>query len=200
MRNFFVGRDDEVSPPFPLLLKQAAAGDESAFAQLWRSSHPGLLRYLSVVCGPDVAEDVASEAWLKVILNVGSFSGDEKAFRTWLAVIARNIAIDRGRFLARRKERLEPNVAEYHRATSPDTAEEAIEALSTRAALDRVATLPPAAAETVLLRVVLGMDVSQVARLVGRSPGAVRVAVHRALKTLAQSAQAGRPSTRVGRT
>jgi RNA polymerase sigma-70 factor, ECF subfamily len=188
------------SPPFGQLLQRAAAGDESAFAQLWRSSHPGLLRYLSVVFGPDVAEDVASEAWLKVILNLDGFSGDERAFRTWLAVIARNIAIDRGRYLARRKERLEPNVAEHHRASSPDAAEEAMEALSTRAALDLVATLPPAIAEMVFLRVVMGMDGPQVAHLVGRSPGAVRVAVHRALKTLAQSAQAGRPSTPVGGT
>ena len=38
----------------------------------------------------------------------------------------------------------------------------------------------------ILLRVVAGLDTDTVARLVGRSPGAVRVAAHRGLRRLAQ--------------
>ena len=38
----------------------------------------------------------------------------------------------------------------------------------------------------VALRVVAGLEVADVARLVGKKPGTVRVAVHRALQTLAQ--------------
>ena len=38
----------------------------------------------------------------------------------------------------------------------------------------------------ILLRVVAGLDTESVAQLVGRSPGAVRVAAHRGLRTLAQ--------------
>ena len=41
-------------------------------------------------------------------------------------------------------------------------------------------------AEMVMLRVVAGLDVAQVATIVGRLPGTVRVTVHRALKKLAQ--------------
>ena len=46
--------------------------------------------------------------------------------------------------------------------------------------------LPPLQAEVVMLRVVAGLDSEAVAQLVGRSPGAVRVAVHRGLRRLAQ--------------
>ena len=49
-----------------------------------------------------------------------------------------------------------------------------------------VAALPADQAEMVMLRVVAGLDVATVAGLVGKSPGAVRVAVHRALKSLSQ--------------
>jgi RNA polymerase sigma-70 factor (ECF subfamily) len=49
-----------------------------------------------------------------------------------------------------------------------------------------VATLPPDQAEMVMLRVVAGLDVAVVADLVGKKPGAVRVAVHRALKSLSR--------------
>ena len=46
--------------------------------------------------------------------------------------------------------------------------------------------LPPLQAEVIMLRVVAGLDTEAVAQLVGRSPGAVRVAVHRGLRRLAQ--------------
>jgi RNA polymerase sigma-70 factor (ECF subfamily) len=41
-------------------------------------------------------------------------------------------------------------------------------------------------AELVMLRVVAGLDVATVAALVGKNPGTVRVAVHRALKILSR--------------
>ena len=40
-------------------------------------------------------------------------------------------------------------------------------------------------ADAVLLRVVAGLDVAEVAGIMGRSPGAVRVLCHRALRRLA---------------
>ena len=50
----------------------------------------------------------------------------------------------------------------------------------------------PAQAEVILLRVVAGLDTDAVARIVGRSPGAVRVAAHRGLRKLAENlAEAG---------
>jgi RNA polymerase sigma-70 factor (ECF subfamily) len=68
-----------------------------------------------------------------------------------------------------------------------DTAGQVIENLATRAAIAAVASLPPLQAEVIMLRVVAGLDTDAVARLVGRSPGAVRVAVHRGLRRLART-------------
>lgn len=174
-----------IGATFPLVLERAAGGDRTAFAELWRSAHPGLLRYLAVVCGRDAAEDVASETWLKVIGNLGTFTGDENAFRGWLATIARNTAIDRGRRVSRHKEQPDGLTPAEGVVASVDPADLALQTLSTRAALELVATLPPAVAEMIVLRVILGLDVAQVAALVGRKPGTVRVAVHRGLKSLA---------------
>jgi RNA polymerase sigma-70 factor, ECF subfamily len=181
---------NDLGADFPLVLSGAVAGDRSAFAQLWRSAHPGLLRYLKVVCGED-AEDVASQTWLKVIRTLPTFTGDESSFRGWLAVIARNTAIDHVRRASRRHEIPEATVADHRVDTAPDAADEALDALSTQKALDLVATLPPPVAEMVMLRVVFGLDVAQVAALVGRTPGAVRVAVHRGLKSLATTLEQG---------
>jgi RNA polymerase sigma-70 factor (ECF subfamily) len=60
----------------------------------------------------------------------------------------------------------------------------ALEDISTEAALAFIATLPRDQAEIVILRVVVGLDAVQVARIVDKSPGAVRIAAHRGLRTL----------------
>jgi RNA polymerase sigma-70 factor (ECF subfamily) len=69
----------------------------------------------------------------------------------------------------------------------PDPADLAIQHIDTRSAMALVAQLPPHQAEVILLRVVAGLDTETVARLVARTPGAVRVAAHRGLRRLAEA-------------
>jgi RNA polymerase sigma-70 factor, ECF subfamily len=175
---------------FPATLAAAASGDEDAFADLWRATHPMLLRYLHVLCG-DAAEDVAAEAWMKAIRGLDTFHGDEQGFRGWLVVIARNHARDVSRRAARRPEVLEAELFEHQMDAAPDAAEAVLERRSTAAALRLVSTLPRDQAEMVALRVIIGLEVADVARIVGRSPGAVRVAVHRGLRILAAQLRGG---------
>jgi RNA polymerase sigma-70 factor, ECF subfamily len=173
-----------VGPQFQEVLAAASAGDVRAFATLWRATNPVLLRYLRGVAG-DLADDVASETWLKVIRALPRFQGDEQGFRGWVVTIARNQLVDERRRASRRPETLTSDVPDVEQASGRDVAQEVVDRLGTEQALRLVATLPPDQAEMLLLRVVVGLDVSHVAQLVGRSPGAVRVAVHRALRRLA---------------
>ena len=65
---------------------------------------------------------------------------------------------------------------------------QALENLGPRpAVITAVLALPPAQAEVILLRMLAGLDNETVARVVGSSPGAVRVAAHRGLRRLALS-------------
>ncbi len=68
---------------------------------------------------------------------------------------------------------------------TPDTADVVLERLSTRAVLAAIASLPADQAEIIMLRVVAGLDAPAVAEIVGKTPGAVRVAAHRGLRRLA---------------
>ena len=164
------------------VLAGALAGDEHAFARLYTDAHPPLLRYLRGMA-PELAEDAASEAWLEVARGLDGFTGPEPAFRAWLFAIARRKVIDRIRYETRR-----PSASwEDLDSVTPhlrDVADEVVEADETREALALVRTLPPDQAEAVLLRVVAGLDYTEVARVMGRSSGAVRVLVHRGLKRL----------------
>jgi len=170
-------------------LARARAGDEAGFVTLWRTLHPPLLRYL-LVRGDPAAEDVASETWLQVVRDLDAFHGTSTEFRAWLFTVARHRAIDQARARTRR-----PSVAVGHAVdqvrlpVTPSAEDTAVEQDATRAALRLVAQLPADQAEMVMLRVVAGLDVADVAAIVGRTPGAVRVAVHRALKRLSKDSR-----------
>jgi RNA polymerase sigma-70 factor, ECF subfamily len=173
-----------IGPSFTAVLDAAAGGDEAAFGILWRDLQPGLLRYLDTLA-PGAAEDLASETWLRIVKGLDRFDGDERAFRGWVFTVARHRAVDRWRRRARRRDELVPADALAGLPAPDDPAEAAVAAISTRAAVALIATLPPDQAEVVLLRVVAGLDVAQVAAITGKRPGNVRVLTHRALRRLA---------------
>jgi RNA polymerase sigma-70 factor, ECF subfamily len=176
-----------ISAAFGVILARAQAGDETAFARIFRDVQPPLLRYLRVIA-PE-AEDVAGDTWLRVVAGLGGFRGGEQAFRAWLFTIARHRAADAGRHRARRPAvPLELGDAAEQLAF-PDAADVALEAVSSRAVVALVASLPREQAEIIMLRVVAGLESGEVARIVGKSPGAVRVAAHRGLRRLAQLAE-----------
>jgi len=165
-------------------LARARSGDEAGFLELWRSLQPRLLRYLRVL-GCDDPDDVASETWLQVVRDLSRFSGDEDDFRHWLFTVGRHRAID----AARSRKRFRDKVLATEPFLSPATAgnpveDEVLQELSTRQAIAMVARLSKDQAEVVALRVIAGLDTEAVARMLRKSPGAVRVALHRGLRTL----------------
>ena len=170
---------------FAEVLTAAQEGSELAFSRLWRDGNPALLRYLRVMA-PEFAEDVAAETWLHVVRGLASFRGDEQAWRAWLFTTARRRVIDQARRRSRRPEKPLEEALPSHLPVAPDAADLAIQHIDTRSAMALVAQLPPHQAEVILLRVVAGLDTETVARLVARTPGAVRVAAHRGLRRMAE--------------
>jgi RNA polymerase sigma-70 factor, ECF subfamily len=171
-------------------LSRAQAGDEAAFRRLWRQLQPRLLRFLRVY-GCAEPDDVASETWLQAIRDLHRFDGTPDEFRAWLFSIARHRAIDATRIRTRLLDRL----ARVHAQAWAEGQQadpggnpvetEVLEGLSTRQAVALVAGLSPDQREAVALRVIAGLDTPAVAGILRKSPGAVRVALHRGLKTLA---------------
>lgn len=172
-----------IGADFEAVLADAQRGDEAAFARLWRDLNPPLLRYLSL--GGDAADEIAAETWTTVVAGLGRFRGDEAGWRAWVFTTARRRAVDAARKRAR-ESRLGWRASTWISEEVPDCADTVVDAMSTEAALALVHRLPATQSEVVLLRVVAGLSVAEVAQLVGRSPGAVRVAAHRGLQALAK--------------
>jgi RNA polymerase sigma-70 factor (ECF subfamily) len=164
------------------LLAAARDGDARAFAELYRDIQPRLLRYAVSLVGQD-AEDVTAEAWLQIARDLRRFTGDMLGFRGWTVTIVRNRAFDHLRALQRRPS---TPLEEFFldRPADEDTAAAATDNLSTEAALKLIASLPADQAEAVLLRTIIGLDGPTAAKILGKRPGAVRVAAHRGLKAL----------------
>jgi len=168
---------------FAPALDAARRGDDRALAALWRELQPALLRYLRTV-DAGAAEDIASDTWLEVTRRLDRFSGTERDFRGWLFTIARHRLIDARRRAAR--HRTAPVAWIPERPGRDDPAADVLTCLSTEASIRLVSELPPEQAEAVRLRVMIGLDTEQVARIMGKQPGNVRVLSHRGLRNLAR--------------
>ncbi len=184
-------------PVLDALLDRARSGDEAAFAGVYRDVQPRLLRYLAVRSA-DRAEDLCSETWLEVARGLAAFEGDGTSFLSWVFTIARHKLVDGVRRDARRPERLVEATDELDAmagaaAGGPDPAELTEAEEATRRAVALVRTLPPDQAEALMLRVVAEMDYVEIALLMGRSQGAVRVLAHRGLRRLARTLGVSRP-------
>jgi RNA polymerase sigma-70 factor (ECF subfamily) len=174
---------------FPRVLDAARTGAEWAVTELYLNLSGPILRYLSSQV-PGEGEDLASETWIDVARGLYRFRGDEQDFRRYVFAIARKRLLDYRRRTRRRNTHAAPaEVIEQYLPTG-DVEDEAMEAFSTGQALALVGRLPPVQADVVLLRVVGGFSTAEVARLIGKREGAVRVLQHRALAKLA--AQLGR--------
>ncbi|MDQ2835788.1 MAG: RNA polymerase sigma factor [Actinomycetota bacterium] len=163
----------------------AQQGDEHAFGVVYRTVQPGLLRYLGALVGPD-AEDVASETWVQICRDLHKFSGTGDGFKGWAATIGRHRALDFVRARRRRPVAAYPAEILLTVPGPEDTAAAAAESAATAAALELIGELPRDQAEAVLLRTVVGLDAATTGRVLGKRPGAVRMAAHRGLRSLAQ--------------
>jgi RNA polymerase sigma-70 factor (ECF subfamily) len=171
---------------FHELLLDALQGEPSALGEVYRLIYPRVLRYIRAL-EPRDAEDVASDAWLDLARALPRFRGDEADLRALAFTIARRRVLD----LRRRRARQRTNPVSDERLAEiggiGDSEADALEAIERGWAIDLIArSLPAEQAEIVLLRVLGDLSVADVARIVGRRPGTVRVIQHRALRRLAR--------------
>lgn len=162
-------------------LTRARGGDVAALGALFRGFQAPLLRYLRAR-RTRAADDVASQVWIDVAGSIERFSGDLVDFRRWLFTIAHRRSVDEIRRSVRRAEIPDAHAGEEVRARAADADYECATALDRAIAM--VGQLPDAMAEAVMLRVVNDLPISDVAAVMGRSEGSVRVLVHRGLRRL----------------
>jgi RNA polymerase sigma-70 factor (ECF subfamily) len=165
------------------LVERAQRGDDDAFATLYADLAPRVLRYLRHQVGnPDRAEELMQETFMKVVEALSRFRLRERVpFAAWVFRIARNAVIDDRRSTHPTFE-LEAASQVVSPAVGPA---ELAEAASERAALvEALGRLTPEHRDVLVYRFFAELRPPEVAALMGRSDGAVRVLQHRALSAL----------------
>jgi RNA polymerase sigma-70 factor, ECF subfamily len=177
------------------MVRDARAGDAAALGQLYDTYRDRVARFATGRLGDaEKAEDVTSETFEAVLRNLGAYRAGTD-FEAWLFTIAHRRVADHFRRRFRRREvELDEAVHPAHRDGLPgpllvvDGPEETVLAAERRAEVaGAFRRLRADQQEVLALRVLGGLSAAQVGEVLGKSEGAVRVAQHRALRSLREA-------------
>ena len=170
------------------LVAAAIEGDRSAIARLLASVQPLVVRYCRARVGRQErsyasADDVAQEVCLAVLTALPSYRDQGRPFLAFVYGIAAHKVADAHRSAARNRAEPVPEFPDSPELEDGPEQHVMHGELSGRMAR-LLATLPQKQREILVLRVVVGLSAEETADAVGSTPGAVRVAQHRALTRL----------------
>ena len=164
---------------FNSLLEAAREGNEAAWQDLYNSLAPVVLGYLRANGAPD-PEDVLGEVFLQVARDIARFDGEEPGFRSWVFTIAHHRLIDARRHSARRPVELSPEPPEPG-GHADDAADEALAKIGAEEVQRVLGVLSEDQRAVLLLRVIGDLSIEDVAKAVGKRPGAVKALQRRGL-------------------
>ncbi len=183
--------DDTTSsgPEDAELIARARAGDVEAFGSLYeRYAHRIYLYIRSRVGDQSDAEDLTEQVFVQAYQSLGQYTHRGHPFSSFLYRVAHNLLIDhRRRASSAQVVPLEEDILSI--AGMPE------EQAHQKAERDRLAIalseLPADYQEIIRLRVLLELPTAMAAAWMGRSQGATRVLLHRALKSLKERLESG---------
>lgn len=170
---------------FDDVLTAAQANAGWAFTRLYESLVGAVSAYVRAQ-GIHQADDITSEVFLGVFAKLGSFQGTEEKFRSWVFTIAHHRIVDERRARARRPpiDDLAGPAGSLEAPHARSAEDEALHALGAERARRLLQRLSPDQRDVITLRVIADLPVEEVARALGKQPGAVRALQHRALAAL----------------
>jgi RNA polymerase sigma-70 factor (ECF subfamily) len=171
---------------FPEVLQATRTGAQWAWTALYRDVAPLVLGYLRSR-GSREPEDLTGEVFLQIARDLAGFRGGEAEFRSWALVIAHHRLLDERRYRGRHPSEPAPDETILRLSPIGDVEEEALGSLATwrvRRLMDR---LTEDQREVLMLRIVAGLTVDEVARIVGKKPNTVKALQRRGLAALEQA-------------
>jgi RNA polymerase sigma-70 factor (ECF subfamily) len=167
------------------LVNRIQCGDTAGFSDLYRSYFDRVYAYMRVVLKDrHEAEDATQQVFMKLLEAIPDYE-PRRPFAAWLFTIARNRAVDQLR-KSNRLDVTEPGEIDRRREDeAPEHAElNALNWISDNDLLVFIERLPIAQRQALLLRFMLGLEASQIADMLDRTPDDVRKLQHRALRFL----------------
>ena len=158
---------------------------DADFTELYRAHLRDVYSYAYYRIGnhhdaEDLTEQTFLQAWRH--FERARREADGRPLRPWLIRIAHNLAANYYRDRARRPQ---TGLDDASVVSAPHETAQIVEGRhELREVLAGVAALPDDRREALIMRFALGMDNREIARTLGRSEGATKVLIHRALRQL----------------
>ncbi len=162
-------------------LMALAQADPAGFAPLYQRYFARIYAYCRRRAdSAQEAEDLASQVFVQALHGLAGYRGGSVA--AWLFRIAHNVALNQRR--ARRAE-VSLDAHDFDLEDEHPTPSESLDDAEARAAVRAlVATLPDAQQNLLALKLVAGLTSEEIGAVLGKSPGAVRVELHRVIQRL----------------
>jgi RNA polymerase sigma-70 factor, ECF subfamily len=170
------------------VVAEAVAGNRDALREVLETIRPIVVRYCRARVGTTErsglsADDVAQEVCLAAITALPRYKDQGRPFLAFVYGIAAHKVADAHRAAAR--NRSDPTEVVPERLSVDAGPEQLVIETESAARMNKLLeVLPEKQREILILRVVVGMSAEETAEAVGSTPGAVRVAQHRALARL----------------
>jgi len=164
------------------LVRRAQQRDQEAFAQLYEENFDKIYRYIVLRIGNKTeAEDMTQQVFLNALKSISSFKWKGIPFSAWLFRIARNQVVD----YLRKKTKQASAPLDESLASSDSTPELVAEQkLDIDQLLSVTKRLTVAQREVISLRFTSELPIAQVAKIIGKSQGAVKALQHSAIVAL----------------
>lgn len=174
------------APEVPDLVARARGGDRPAFAALYRMYLPMVYKFLYYRMNSNkaMAEDMTAEVFLRALRKVEDFTWTGADFGAWLLRIARNLVLDNAKSSRARLEVLNDQMPEDSAGEARDTEDAVIENITNEGVYRAITQLSPDQRDVITMRFIQGMDVTAVARIMGKKEGTIRTLQFRGLKSL----------------
>jgi len=172
-----------------ILVERARAGDRQAFGELYDRYAALTFRHFHCLVGDrQTTEDLTAQTFLQALQAIGRYEERGIPFQVWLLRIARNLAINHWR-IRRNHSNGDNGLERKDSMPSPESLCEA--KLLEEEVWRAVRRLRGDQRQVIVLRFVDGLSYPEVAQVLGKSIGAVRVVQYRALSALRRALEDG---------
>jgi RNA polymerase sigma-70 factor (ECF subfamily) len=172
----------EIRVPDDQLARRAQLGDQESLRTLIRRLYPGVYAFVfRMLHHEEDARDVTQDVFLRMTAHLHEYRGEYK-FTTWLF----RIAINRARDILRTRGRRMADIAEVPETAALLSGPEGLLSYDEDRdrVLDAVRRLPESVRECLLLAYQVGLPHAEIAGMLGITPNAVKLRVHKALQLL----------------
>jgi RNA polymerase sigma-70 factor (ECF subfamily) len=171
------------------LVRRAQQHDQAAFTQLYEENFDKIYRYIVFKIGDRTeAEDMTQQVFLNALKSISSFKWQGLRFSAWLFRIAHNQVVDH---LRRKSKRGTVPIDESLVMSDSDPTEMAEQKVQIEQVVLATKKLTKAQQEVISLRFAGELSITEVARLMGKSEGAVKAMQHSAIVALRKALATG---------